>query len=112
PGPALMRSFGMGPVCRVPLAAVESLQLNGDVRSRRCDCVRTLYLTCLAWRAARPRPLVHPLGDRAGRAHVPDLPAASDLLAAAAVRLPHPALVADVGVQGAVSDRERLQHVG
>src|SRR5882672_4772739 len=68
-----------------------------------------VYLTRLAPRPPSLGPLVHPGGDRARRGYVLHAVTTSDILSAAAVRLPDPALVADVRIQDPVSDCERLQ---
>src|SRR5581483_11423159 len=58
------------------------------------------------------RSLVHHCGHRPRRRGILPAAAARHLHAGPAARLLRPALVAHLGVQGAVRHRERLQHVG
>src|SRR6266849_9276442 len=73
-----------------------------------------IYFTRLAAGPATSRSLVYHRNDRAGGADVQSHAFAPRRVAHAcsAAAVSRPALVADLGVQGAVSDRERLEHVG
>src|ERR1700687_2330617 len=70
-----------------------------------------VYLRGFAPGSPAERPLVHSLRDRGWRGDLLRPAAARDVHAHRAADLPDAAVVADVGLQGAAADRQRLLHV-
>ena len=101
-----------GPGCRRQKGKESSYGIRLGYRGQACRAVCQVILSRLASGTPAARALVHSFGRRAWRFSFWPAPPTRDVHSARPSHCSDAALGADLGVQGAVPHRQRLEHVG